>query len=83
MVGRQGRLDSGARIGPTGQGPEGSWGCDAYLHRKEGDQGNATYWYGRAVKACLPRTTRRGVAQLRERFARISAFLLRLGMSQA
>ena len=20
----------------------------AYLHRKEGDQGNATYWYGRA-----------------------------------
>jgi hypothetical protein len=22
----------------------------AYLHRKEGDQGNAAYWYGRAGK---------------------------------
>jgi hypothetical protein len=29
--------------------PEGSW-VHAYLHRKEGDQGNAVYWYGRAVK---------------------------------
>ena len=29
------------------EGPEGSW-VHAYLHRKEGDQGNATYWYGRA-----------------------------------
>jgi len=25
---------------------EGSW-VHAYLHRKEGDQGNAAYWYGR------------------------------------
>jgi hypothetical protein len=23
----------------------------AYLHRKEGDQGNAAYWYSRAGKA--------------------------------
>jgi hypothetical protein len=29
------------------EGPEGSW-VHAYLHRKEGDQGNAVYWYGRA-----------------------------------
>jgi hypothetical protein len=29
--------------------PEGSW-VHAYLHRKEGDQGNAVYWYGRAGK---------------------------------
>jgi hypothetical protein len=29
--------------------PEGSW-VHAYLHRKEGDQGNAAYWYGRAGK---------------------------------
>ncbi|MGA8620454.1 MAG: hypothetical protein WB660_18260 [Candidatus Sulfotelmatobacter sp.] len=28
-------------------GPEGSW-VHAYLHRKEGDQGNAAYWYSRA-----------------------------------
>jgi hypothetical protein len=28
------------------EGPEGSW-VHAYFHRKEGDQGNAPYWYGR------------------------------------
>jgi len=31
------------------EGPEGSW-VHAYLHRKEGDQGNAAYWYDRAGK---------------------------------
>ena len=31
------------------EGPEGSW-VHAYLHRKEGDQSNAVYWYGRAGK---------------------------------
>jgi hypothetical protein len=31
------------------EGMEGSW-VHAYLHRKEGDQGNAEYWYGRASK---------------------------------
>jgi hypothetical protein len=31
------------------EGPDGSW-AHAYLHRKEGDQGNAAYWYGRAGK---------------------------------
>jgi len=28
----------------------------AYLHRKEGDQGNAAYWYGRAAKAVCGET---------------------------
>jgi hypothetical protein len=28
---------------------EGSW-IHAYLHRKEGDLGNATYWYSKAGK---------------------------------
>src|ERR1700722_14087594 len=32
------------------EGPEGSW-VHAYLHRKEGDQDNAVYWYGRAGKS--------------------------------
>jgi hypothetical protein len=31
------------------EGVEGSW-VHAYLHRKEGDESNAAYWYGRAGK---------------------------------
>lgn len=31
-------------------GPDGAW-VHAYLHRKEGDDGNAGYWYGRARRA--------------------------------
>jgi hypothetical protein len=31
------------------KGIEGSW-VHAYLHRKEGDQSNAAYWYSRAGK---------------------------------
>ena len=31
------------------EGQGGSW-VHAYLHRKEGDQGNAAYWYSRAGK---------------------------------
>lgn len=32
------------------EGAEGSW-VHAYLHRKEGDEGNAAYWYRRAGKS--------------------------------
>jgi hypothetical protein len=36
----------------AGRRQRGSW-IHAYLHRKEGDQDNAAYWYGRAGKpAC-------------------------------
>jgi hypothetical protein len=31
------------------EGLAGAW-VHAYLHRKEGDSSNATYWYGRAGK---------------------------------
>ena len=31
------------------EGPAGSW-VHAYLHRKEGDTSNASYWYHRAGK---------------------------------
>jgi len=31
------------------EGAEGAW-VHAYLHRKEGDLGNAAYWYRRAGK---------------------------------
>ena len=33
---------------------EGSW-IHAYLHRKEGDSGNASYWYSRAGRS-MPNT---------------------------
>jgi hypothetical protein len=32
------------------EGKDGAW-VHAYLHRKEGDQGNARYWYNRAGKS--------------------------------
>jgi hypothetical protein len=32
------------------EGPEGSW-VHAYLHRKQGDNANAVYWYARASLA--------------------------------
>jgi hypothetical protein len=32
------------------EGSRGSW-VHAYLHRKEGDQGNAAYWYRRAGRS--------------------------------
>jgi hypothetical protein len=32
------------------EGPDASW-VHAYLHRKEGDQANAAYWYRRAGKS--------------------------------
>jgi hypothetical protein len=31
------------------ESPDGAW-VHAYLHRKEGDDGNAAYWYRRAKK---------------------------------
>lgn len=35
------------RVAQDVEDPEGAW-VHAYLHRKEGDEGNAAYWYGRA-----------------------------------
>ncbi len=31
------------------EGPDGAW-VHAYLHRREGDESNAAYWYRRAGK---------------------------------
>lgn len=49
----------------------GSW-IHAYLHRKEGDLGNAGYWYRRAKKPTAHDT-------LDEEWARIVSALLRAG----
>jgi hypothetical protein len=39
--------DGAHEIVQTSNSPEACW-IHAYLHRKEGDLGNAAYWYNRA-----------------------------------
>ena len=68
MVGRQGRLGKSPRTGAGRQGADGDW-VHAYLHRKEGDLGNAGYWYRRARKPASS-------ASLAEEWAAIAAALL-------
>jgi hypothetical protein len=43
----QGDWDGAHRLAQESPGVDGSW-VHAYLHRKEGDAGNALYWYERA-----------------------------------
>jgi hypothetical protein len=50
------------------QGVDGAW-VHAYLHRKEGDRGNAGYWYRRAGKTFCE-------SSLSEEWLSISADLL-------
>jgi len=50
------------------EGQAGSW-VHAYLHRKEGDASNATYWYSRAGR-------RPSTATLEEEWKEIAAALL-------
>ncbi len=51
------------------EGPEGAW-VHAYLHCKEGDWGNAGYWYQRAGKTASRRL-------LRQEWEEIVSMLLR------
>ena len=43
----KGKWESAHNLAQDEHSPEGSW-IHAYLHRKEGDLGNASYWYHRA-----------------------------------
>ena len=43
-------IGSGRTNPPSGTKVPRDRGCIPNLHRKEGDQGNATYWYNRAGK---------------------------------
>ncbi len=56
---RKGEWDRGHDIaqseGEQGSAREAAW-VHAYLHRKEGDVGNARYWYGRAGQPFPERT---------------------------
>ena len=46
---RHGDWDRAHQIAQEMAGPEGAW-IHAYLHRREGDQSNAAYWYEQASK---------------------------------
>ena len=43
----RGDWDAAHRVAQDVDDPDGAW-VHAYLHRKEGDAGNAAYWYRRA-----------------------------------
>ncbi len=45
----RGEWDRAHELAQEAVGPDGDW-VHAYLHRKEGDEGNAGYWYNRAGK---------------------------------
>jgi len=52
---RAGRWDEAHDICQDIPGNDGSW-IHAWLHREEGDQSNAEYWYARARKPVPPRS---------------------------
>jgi hypothetical protein len=65
----RGDWDEAHRIAQGVPSPDGSW-LHAYLHRKEGDLGNAAYWYTRSG-----RPTAQG--SLESEWERIARFLLK------
>ena len=67
----RGDWDRAHRIAQEIHDADGSW-VHAYLHRKEGDLGNASYWYRRAGRD-------RPSAPLEEEWGQIAAELLRSG----
>ena len=64
----KGDWDAAHRLAQRQDDAEGAW-VHAYLHRVEGDEGNAGYWYRRAGK---PHSS----APLKEEWAEIAAALL-------
>jgi hypothetical protein len=46
----RGDFDRAHRLAQSDEGGDGDW-VHAYLHRREGDAGNAAYWYRRAGRA--------------------------------
>jgi hypothetical protein len=64
----KGDWDRAHELAQADEGGAGDW-VHAYLHRKEGDAGNAGYWYRRAGKPASR-------APLAEEWATIAAALL-------
>ena len=54
MVGQKGNWEKAHNIAQDIETNDGSW-IHAYLHRVEGDLGNAAYWYRRAGKSVKTR----------------------------
>jgi hypothetical protein len=50
LLDASGDWDSAHRIAQNDPSPDGSW-VHAYLHREEGDLGNAGYWYRNAGRS--------------------------------
>jgi len=67
----QGDWDRAHRLAQAEPGSDGAW-VHAYLHRVEGDQGNAHYWYSRAGRPP-------SAAALEEEWSQIAASLLGQG----
>lgn len=63
----RGEWDEAHRCVQDESGGDGAW-VHAYLHRKEGDPGNAAYWYRRAGKPVPAEGT--GLAEEWETIAR-------------
>jgi len=53
---KAGRWDESHDLCQDVPDPAGAW-IHAYLHREEGDLGNAAYWYSRAGRSAPPSTT--------------------------
>ena len=53
-------------------GPDGAW-VHAFLHRREGDEGNAGYWYRRAGKPHSREPLERERTGLRKRYLRVGS----------
>ncbi|MAF67653.1 MAG: hypothetical protein CMJ84_18610 [Planctomycetes bacterium] len=64
----RGDWDAAHRTVQVIEGPEAAW-VHAYLHRKEGDQSNARYWYDRCARTSC-------TTPLAEEWNAISAALL-------
>jgi hypothetical protein len=65
----RGNWDGAHESAQADEGRAGDW-VHAYLHRKEGDNGNAAYWYRRARKPVCK-------TSLDEEWAEIAAELLK------
>jgi hypothetical protein len=71
----RGDWDAAHRVAQDIDDKAGAW-VHAYLHRKEGDAGNAAYWYRRAGQAVASDS-------LDEEWARIVSALLEAGVSDS